>query len=933
MSNHELPKSYDPTEVEPKWYRFWVEQDYFHADAAAPKAPFSIVIPPPNVTGSLHMGHALGCTIQDVLIRWRRMQGANAMWLPGTDHAGISTQMVVEKDLRVREKKTRQEIGREEFLRRTWAWKEKHGGRIVEQLRTMGFSLDWARTRFTMDDGLSRAVRECFVRLHEEGLIYRARRLINWCSRCHTALSDLEVEVNDEKGHLWHIAYPVPGSDRRLVVATTRPETMLGDTAVAVHPEDDRYKDLIGTEVELPLTGRRIPVIGDAVLVDREFGTGAVKVTPGHDFNDFETGLRHGLPQLSILDLDGKVIDPAPEKYRGLDVAAARKAVLADLEAAGLLVETRDHTVPLGRCERCGTVVEPLLSMQWFVKVAPLAAPAIAAVEEGKTKFVPENWTRTYMHWMQNIKDWCISRQLWWGHRIPAWRCDRCGEYTVTREDPTACAHCGAAELVQDPDVLDTWFSSQLWPFSTLGWPDKTRDLTTFYPTSVLVTAFDIIFFWVARMMMAGLHFMGKVPFRTVYITPLIVDENGEKMSKTKGNGIDPLDVTFGATKDQLLERAKAANAPESAVKNIAKSFPEGIPAAGADALRFTLAAAAAQGRAVRLSVARIEGNRHFANKIWNASRFALMNLEGFDADRFFDKLAGGAEQLSLADRWILSRLQRTTREVDDALEAYRLNDAAQAIYRFIWTDFCDWYIELVKPALYAEPGLDDSHEASLRRRLAQGTLAHALETALRLLHPFMPFITEEIWQKLPKASVAPGSIMITLYPIADERFVDEAAERQMGLVIDVTVAVRAIRSEYNVPPRETVEVQLRAGSPEAREALRELAPLIERGARAKLTLVDALPEAKNAAKTVLGGDLELLVPLAGLIDVGAERARLERELGKTQKEIEMLSKKLGNAAFVERAPAEVVEEVRARQADEQTRAERLREALRTLAS
>jgi valyl-tRNA synthetase len=927
MENRELPKAYDPSQVESKWYPRWLEQDYFHADASAPKTPYSIVIPPPNVTGSLHMGHALGCTIQDVLIRWRRMQAYNAMWLPGTDHAGISTQIIVERELARLEKKTRHDIGREAFLERVWAWKARNGGRIVEQEKTLGFSLDWARDRFTMDEGLSRAVRECFVRLYEEGLIYRARRLINWCSRCRTALSDLEVDSNPEKGNLWHIAYP-GDSGERLVVATTRPETMLGDTAVAVHPEDERYRHLVGKTVELPLTGRRIPVIGDAILVDREFGTGVVKVTPGHDFNDFETGLRHDLPQLSILDLDGKVIAPAPERYRGLDVQAARKAVLADLEAAGLLVETKDHTLQLGRCERCSTVVEPLLSVQWFVKVAPLAQPAIEAVEQGRTKFVPESWTKTYMHWMRNIKDWCISRQLWWGHRIPAWKCGACGEYTVAREDPAACAHCGKAELRQDEDVLDTWFSSQLWPFSTLGWPEKTRDLATFYPTSVLVTGFDIIFFWVARMMMAGLKFMGKVPFRTVYITPLVVDENGDKMSKMRGNGVDPLDVVFGATKEQLLGRARDAGLPEGAQKAIAKNFPEGIPAAGADALRFTLCALAAQGRNIRFAVPRVEGYRHFANKIWNASRFALLNLEGFDADRFADNLAGGPDGvgLALADRWILSRLMRTAREVDEALEAYRMNDAAQAIYRFIWNDLCDWYIELAKPAL----ARGEEREALERRRLAQGTLATALETALRLLHPFMPFLTEEVWQKLPKTEAAPGSIMITLYPMCDERFIDPEAERRMGLVVDVSVAVRAIRSEYNVPPKEVVEVLVRAEG-EARALLEELAPLVERAARARLVFVDPLPPARQAAKAVIGAGIELLVPLGGLIDVSAEKARLLKEAAKAEREVEGLGKKLANQSFIEKAPAEVVENLRARLADEQSKAARLRDAVRAL--
>jgi len=927
----ELPKAYDPSLVEPKWYRFWLEQDYFHAEAAAPKTPYSIVIPPPNVTGALHMGHALGMTIQDILIRWRRMQGLNAMWLPGTDHAGISTQIMVEKELQRLEKKSRHDVGREEFLRRTWAWKEKHGGRIVEQMKVLGLSLDWKRERFTMDEGLTRAVREAFVRLYEEGLIYRANRLINWCARCQTALSDLEVDVSDEKSSLWSIAYPVHGDPAtRLVVATTRPETLLGDTAVAVHPEDERYKHLIGKTVDLPLTDRQIPIIGDAILVDREFGTGAVKVTPGHDFNDFETGLRHALPILSIFGLDGKVIAPAPEKYRGLDPREARKAVLADLEAAGSLVETKDHTIPLGRCDRCGTVVEPLLSLQWYVKIAPLAKPAIEAVEKGKTVFVPESWTKTYMNWMTNIKDWCISRQLWWGHRVPAWHCGACGKITVTRTDPVACSHCGKEELKQDSDVLDTWFSSQLWPFSTLGWPDKTRELATFYPTTVLVTAFDIIFFWVARMMMAGLHFMDKVPFRTVYLTSLVVDENGDKMSKMKGNGIDPLDFIYGATKDELVGRARESGLPDTAVKAVQKNFPDGIPAAGADALRFTLTALAAQGRNIRLSVPRVEGYRHFANKIWNASRFALMNLAGFDADRFSDNLSGGPGDvgLALADRWILSRLQRCAAEVADALEAFRLNDAAQALYRFIWTELCDWYIELAKPALYQEETSDAA--AATRRRLTQGTLAHCLETALRLLHPIMPFITEEIWQQIPKASVAPGSIMITLYPMADGRFIDAEAEKHMGLVVDVAVAIRGLRSEYNVPPSQTVDVVL-AASGQAKRILDQLGALVERSARCRLELAPSLPVREHSAKAMVGAEVELLVPLSGLIDIAAEKTRLERDAAKADKEIQALEKKLGNAAFVERAPAEVVAEVRARLADETTRVARLRAAAQAL--
>jgi len=720
---NELPKAYDPAQVEQKWYRFWIEQRYFHADAQTPKAPYSIAIPPPNVTGSLHMGHALFVTIQDILIRWRRMGAYNAMWMPGTDHAGIATQMVVERMLTATEGKSRHDLGRDEFLRRVWLWKEKHGGRITEQLRVLGASLDWERERFTMDDGLTIAVREAFVRLYDEGLIYRAERLINWCARCYTALSDLEVEHEETVGSLWHIAYPIPGSSDRLVVATTRPETLLGDTAVAVHPEDERFAKFIGRQVKLPLTGRTIPVIGDAALVDREFGTGAVKVTPAHDENDFETGQRHKLPMISVFDDQGLLNQNAPEKYRGMTILDARTAVLADLEAAGLLVETKPHQLSLGRCQRCDTIVEPRLSLQWFVKTAPLAKPAIEAVEKGQTRFVPESWTKTYMHWMTNIRDWCISRQLWWGHRIPVWYCEK-DHVTVSRETkgPGVCA-CGSTVLRQDEDVLDTWFSSSLWPFSTLGWPEATRELKTFYPTSVMETGYDILFFWVARMMMMGLHFMKKVPFRTVFLHAIVVDEHGNKMSKVKGNVIDPLDVVYGAQLPELLKKAKESLAPESALANIEKSFPDGISAAGADALRFTLAALAAQGRNIRLSIQRVEGYRHFANKLWNAARFALIHLTGYDADRFGDALRGESEshKLTLADRWILSRLQRTTAEVDEALEAFRFNDAAQACYRFVWTELCDWYIEMAKPVLS-----DDTNEVVVqqRRRAAQGCLA-----------------------------------------------------------------------------------------------------------------------------------------------------------------------------------------------------------------
>jgi valyl-tRNA synthetase len=900
---NELPKAYDPAQVEQRWYRFWLEQRYFHADAQIPKAPFSIAIPPPNVTGSLHLGHALFVTIQDILIRWRRMGAYNAMWMPGTDHAGIATQMVVERSLKALEGKSRHDLGRDAFIKRVWEWKEKNGNRIIEQLKVMGASCDWERERFTMDEQLSKAVRHAFVELHKEGLIYRAQRLINWCPTCRTALSDLEVEHQETQGSLWHVAYPLQEEGARLIVATTRPETMLGDTAVAVHPDDPRFNKWIGKEVELPLTGRKIPIVGDAQLVDIEFGTGAVKVTPAHDFNDFEVGQRHKLAMINILNLDGTLNENVPEKYRGLSVVEARKAVVADLDAAGLLVKTEPHQLSLGRCQRSDDVVEPMLSLQWFVKAEPLAKPAIDAVNEGKTKFIPESWTKTYMHWMTNIRDWCISRQLWWGHRIPVWYCDN-GHITVAEEDPTACATCSSTQIKQDEDVLDTWFSSSLWPFSTLGWPEQTRELKTFYPTSVMETGYDILFFWVARMMMMGLHFMKKVPFRTVYLHAIVVDEHGDKMSKVKGNVIDPLDVVYGASKDDLLKKAKDQLSPPSALANIEKTFAEGIPPAGADALRFTLAVLAAQGRNIRLALHRVQDSRHFANKLWNAARFAMMNLQGFDADRFGDALREGVDTaaLTLADRWILSRLQHTCSEVDEALESYRFNDAAQAIYHFIWDEFCSWYMELVKPILY-----DDSNEvmAQKRKRAAQGCLSMSLETACRLLHPFMPFITEEIWQQLPKATGTPGSIMITMYPVADASLVDDAAEKQMALIQEVIVAVRNLKAEYNVTGKVDVTVQAHEA------ALAMLAgheALVT--AQAKIGELTLAPAGAPPAGTVINvvGDVQVCVHLAGAVDKAAEEQRIDKERKKLEKERAGVAGRLANPSFKDRAPPDVVE-------------------------
>jgi valyl-tRNA synthetase len=922
-----LPKQYDPSEVETRWLRFWLENGYFHSDESTATVPYTITLPPPNVTGSLHMGHALGSTMQDILIRWRRMQGFNAMWMPGTDHASIAVHHLLERDLKRREGKTRFDLGRDEFLRRAWAWREKSGSRISEQEKLMGFSLDWPRERFTMDEGSNRAVREAFVRLHEDGLIFRALRMINWDPASETVVSDLEVNVAEEAGSLWEIKYPIVGGGE-IIVATTRPETMLGDTAVAVHPEDARYRDVVGKEVELPLTGRRIPIVADS-FVDPEFGSGAVKITPAHDPNDYDCSQRLNLAVLQVIDRTGRMCAPAPAAYVGQTVDQARKAVVADLEAGGFLGEVKPHKVPRGRSERSGAVVEPMLMEQWFVRAAPLATKAIDAVEQGKTKFIPEEWTKTYMHWMTNIRDWCISRQLWWGHRIPAWYCDACGVTMVLREDPSVCTSCGSAQVRQDEDILDTWFSSALWPFSTLGWPDKTRALATYYPNAVLATGPDIIFFWVARMMMMGLHFTGKTPFRTVYLTAIVTDENGDKMSKVKGNVIDPLDVVFGASLEAMLARADAENAPEVAVRGIKKNFAKGVPAMGADALRFSLAALNTSGRYLRLSLDRVEGYRHFINKLWNASRFALMNMDGYDAERF-EAQRSNKKAWSLADRWILSRLQGVAAEVDAALEAFRFADAANALYQFVWHQLCDWYIELAKPFLLQGEPEDAAHSA--RRHIVQGVLANVLEQVMRLLHPFAPFVTEEIWQKLPKPTQLPESLMVTVYPRGDEGMVDREAEAQMAQLQEVAVAARMLRSTYGVPPAQTVSIEVRLRDPQMLQLLRDHQGLVEHTAKLKLALLDFSTAAPSGtAKAVVGGDLEIAMPLGGLIDPAAEKARIAKDLSKTDKEISGLEKKLSNQEFLQRAPQEVVEEQTARLAEEQARRTRLLEALETL--
>jgi valyl-tRNA synthetase len=925
-----LPKQYDPSEVEARWLRFWLENGYFHSDESTATVPYAITLPPPNVTGSLHIGHALGSTMQDILIRWRRMQGFNAMWMPGIDHASIAVHHLLERDLKRREGKNRFDLGRDEFLKRAWAWKEKAGSRISEQEKLMGFSLDWQRERFTMDEASNRAVREAFVKLHEDGLIFRAMRMINWDPISETVVSDLEIDVVEEQGSLWELKYPIVGGGE-IIVATTRPETMLGDTAVAVNPKDERYRDLVGKEITLPLTGRRIPIVADD-FVDPEFGSGAVKITPAHDPNDYDCSQRLGLAIIQIIDRVGLICAPAPEAYVGKTVEAARKAVVADLEAAGLLGEIKAHKVPRGRSQRSGAVVEPMLMEQWFVKAAALAGKAIEAVEQGKTKFVPEDWTKTYMHWMTNIRDWCISRQLWWGHRIPAYYCDACGHTMVLREAPAACNQCSATDkLRQDEDILDTWFSSALWPFSTLGWPDKTRALATYYPNAVLATGPDIIFFWVARMMMMGLYFTGKVPFKTVYLTTIVTDENGDKMSKVKGNVIDPLDVIYGATLEKMLERADAENAPDAAIRNIKKTFAKGVPAMGADALRFSLAALNTSGRYLRLSIDRVEGYRNFINKLWNASRFALMNMDGYDPERF-EAQRSNKKAWSLADRWILSRLQVVAAEVDTALENFRFSDAASSIYQFVWHQLCDWYIELAKP--YLLQGDPEDTVRSARRHIVQGVLATVLEQTMRLLHPFAPFVTEEIWQKLPKQAQLPESLMVTVYPKGDNHSIDREAERDMERLQEVAVAARMLRSTYGVPPAQTIEIEVRVrdGDSTTRALLVEHQGLVEHTAKLKLQLLDfdtAAPA--GAAKAMVGGDIEIALQLGGLIDPATEKARITKDLGKTEKEIIGLEKKLENADFLARAPEDVVNEQKARLVEEKARKQRLLEALQTL--
>jgi valyl-tRNA synthetase len=833
------------------------------------------------------MGHALNNTLQDILCRWQRMLGKNVLWMPGTDHAGIATQNVVERQLAA-EGKDRHELGRDAFIQRVWQWKGESGGQIIGQLKRLGASCDWERERFTMDEGLSKAVRTVFVKLYEDGLIYRDNRLINWCPRCHTALSDIEVEHEEKKGHLWHIRYPVVGQPGRFVtVATTRPETMLGDTAVAVHPEDERYADLHGARVLLPLVNREIPVVADD-YVDREFGTGVVKITPAHDFNDFEVGVRHGLDKINVMDESG-IINAAGHQYEGMDRFAARKQIVEDLEAAGLLDKIDDHGLSVGGCYRCRTVVEPYLSLQWYVKVGPLAERALQAVKDGRTRILPKQWENTYYDWMENIRDWCISRQIWWGHRIPAWFCDHCGQVTVAMDDPTACSTCGSDEIRQETDVLDTWFSSALWPFSTMGWPENTELLKTFYPTSCLITGFDILFFWVARMMMMGLHFMDEVPFRDVYIHALVRDAQGQKMSKSKGNVIDPLTII-----DQY----------------------------GTDAFRFTLAAFAAQGRDIKLAEERIAGYRNFCNKVWNAARFTLMNLEDFDPDTMsYEDLV-----FSEADKWILHRLNETAHNTNRALEEYRYNEAAMGLYQFTWSEFCDWYLELSKKDLY---GGDPQ-----RKGVARYVLWYTLEHLLRLLHPFMPFITEEIWQALPKkqgpgtGEQGPASIMLAAYPEpCDSRSFPEAAAN-MEKVMAVIGGIRNIRGEMEVPPSREIAVLLSCSSEESLRLMKHNEGSIISLARLASLAVGVNIDKPEDASIQMAGDVQIFVPLKGLVDVEAEEQRLLKEIGKTDKDIEQFSRKLETPTFVDRAPADIVAKEREKLAEAAARKQVLAESL-----
>lgn len=863
----ELPKTYDPKSVEDKLYKFWVDSGFFHAEVNPDKKPYTIVIPPPNVTGQLHMGHAFDETLQDILIRTKRMQGYEALWMPGTDHAGIATQIKVEENLRKEEGLTRYDLGREEFLKRVWAWKDKFGSRIISQLKKLGTSCDWDRERFTMDEGCSKAVREVFVNLYNKGLIYKGHRIINWCPHCATALSDAEVEYETQPGKLWHIRYPLADGSGELVVATTRPETFMGDTGVAVNPNDERYKHLIGKTCILPIMNREIPIFGDE-YVDMEFGTGCVKVTPCHDPNDFEMGQRHDLEQILVFNEDATV-NANGGKYEGMDRYECRKAVVKDLEEGGWLVKIEDHEHNVGTCYRCGTTVEPMTSAQWFVKMAPLAKPAMDVVNEGKTKFVPDRFSKTYLRWMENVHDWCISRQLWWGHRIPAFYCEDCGEMTVSKTDVCTCPKCGGTHIHQEEDVLDTWFSSALWPFSTLGWPDKTKELEYFYPTSTLVTGYDIIFFWVARMIFSGVEHMGETPFKTVYIHGLVRDAQGRKMSKSLGNGIDPLEVI-----DQY----------------------------GADALRFTLATGNSPGNDMRFSDERVQASRNFCNKIWNASRFIQMNLT---IDK--DKAVELPSDLAIEDKWIISKFNTLVADVTRNIDQYELGLAAAKLNDFIWENFCDWYIEIAKTRLQTG---DEN---------VQKVLCYVLSGAMQLLHPFMPFITETIWQALPHEG---SSVMVSAWPEYKDELHFAAEEAQMESLMDAVRAIRNRRAEMNVPPSKKAKVLILTEKKDTFSAGAGFFPKLAYAS--EIELIDAVPADAAKMASVVTGDAQIYMPMGDLIDFEAERARLGKEKSKVEADIDFVMKKLNNPKFVDKAPEKVV-------AAEREKAEKLREHLAKL--
>ncbi|MDE0154180.1 MAG: valine--tRNA ligase [Gammaproteobacteria bacterium] len=916
-----MDKTYDPKTIESRWYDVWERQGYFKPRGGT--SCYSIALPPPNVTGSLHMGHAFQQTLMDILIRYQRMRGTDTLWQCGTDHAGIATQMVVERQLEGKGK-SRHDLGREKFIEAVWDWKQRSGDTITRQSRRLGTSMDWSRERFTMDEGLSHAVQEVFIRLYDEGLIYRGKRLVNWDPVLHTAVSDLEVLAEEEKGHLWHIRYPRTDGNGCMVVATTRPETMLGDTAVAIHPDDDRYRELVGQTVELPLTGRTIPVIADG-HVDPEFGTGCVKITPAHDFNDYEMGQRHDLPLVNIFTVDAVINENGPDAYRGMDRYDARRAIIRDLEALDLIEKIEDHSLVVPRGDRSGAVIEPYLTDQWYVKIQPLADPAIAAVEDGAIRFVPENWSRTYFEWMRNINDWCISRQLWWGHRIPAWY-DADEKIYVGKDE----AHVrekyrldDSVKLTRDPDVLDTWFSSALWPFSTLGWPERTAELERFYPTSVLVTGFDIIFFWVARMIMMGLKFMGDVPFREVYVTGLVRDSEGQKMSKSKGNILDPLDLIDGIELDALVakqtESLMQPQLQERIEKATRKHFPDGIPAFGTDALRFTFAQLATQGRDIRFDTGRIQGYRNFCNKLWNAARYVLMSVEGQEVDA-----NTGDARYGTAERWISTRLGRTTDRVIRGIADYRFDLAAQALYEFTWDEYCDWYVELSKTTL------NDPQSSEAQKRGVLLTLLTNLEILLRLLHPFIPFITEELWQKIaPLLNRHGETIMLQGYPSGQELPGDDAALAEVDWLRSFVLGVRRIRAERDIPPGKPLVIQVKDGSKQERQWLQQDRGYIE--ALARVSSISAVTGEPDDAVAALAGSMTILVPLADLINPQEEAQKLAKQLEKLDNERHRIGNKLGNKNFIGKAPAEIVQKERDKLAEIDAAVTRLTDQLERL--